>query len=715
MRIPIQPYLRQVTPSGNVPIVQARAVPLTGLADLGNAAAALGEQYRREQEKRREQAERLEHEQKKSRVLDRIREDRLRWTERIIERENAAPAGADGFTDSVANDFAAYRKQAASAIPDETERRMYDDQLGALSERLVERAIVFQSTSRRAYRKQVLSDGLDRSARTLAIDPTLHAEVLGHELAAIRSSGDFNEAEKAEMSERAREGLSYQAAQTMTMRDPAGVLARMEKGDINADPIFGQLKPERLQQLRHAALTEVARGVAGERTKLVAQERDLQAMVMSGEVPPTAPTREEYVKAFGPDGAMRWDAEVGTYLQVGDGIRKMKDAGPEARAAIIAAAKPEPGPGFAEANKVHTAMVQAARAIDKRLTDDPAQYAIENSPRVAQAQRVLVSETAGPGRDLEPASARGQRVGVTDFYARTMAAEQTRMGVQQVHLLTDSQAKAIVQQFYDQQQGGKKSAELIAGLEETWGRWWPTVYAQLATDAKMPPAALVIPNMKDAGARTRLAEWSAMKPDERKALLQGTDERDIRDAVLKQFTPAASSFLAQGGGGQRTAAIIMDQAEILAAGYRAHGKSINDAARQAYDEVIGWKYDFGPTYRVPKDQQHAQVEQGTRAFLTGLGDVRVPDVPGMDSEDVRAQVLDAVRAAPVWVTNREETGLRLMVRGKDGGVYQVADAAGKPIDVSWGNLRSAALTQRTIEALKQPRLPDHTATQPQRR
>jgi hypothetical protein len=715
MRIPVpQPYQRQVTQSGRTGTPLVSGVPLTGVQDLARGAAMAAGAFERDRAEREERAARVEQEQRKARVQDRTRDDWLHWTQQMEEREAGAPAGADGFTDTVARDFSAYRKQAVESIQDEAERRMYDERLGMLSDRLVERAVVFQSGQRRSYRKQVLSDGLNKSARTLAIDPTLHAEMLAQELAAINDSADFNAAEKAEMATSAREGLSWQAAQTLTMRNPAAMLQRLDSKDINADPILGQLKPERLQQIRAAAMTEVARGVAGERTRLIAQERDIQAMVMAGEVPPTAPTREEYVKAFGPDGAMRWDTEVGTYLQVGDGIRKMKDAGPEVRAAIIAAAAPQPGPGYAEAAKVHTAMVQAARAIDKRLTDDPARYALESSERVAQAQRVLVNETAGPGRDTGDAAARAQRIGVTDFYARTMIAEQTRMGVQQPRLLTEDQAKAIVQQFYDQQQGGKKAAELIAGLEETWGRWWPTVYSQLASDAKLPPAALVIPNMKDAGARQRLAEWSAMKPAERKALLQPTDERDIRDAVLSRFTPAAASFLAQGGAGQRTAAVIIDQAEILAAGYRAQGKSIGDAAEQAYEEVMGWKYDFGPTYRVPKDQQHGQVEQGTRAFLSALRDVRVPGIPGMDDEAVREQTLDAVRTNAVWVTNRDETGLRLMVKGQDGGVYQVADAAGRPIEASWGHLRSAALTQRTVDALRQPKLPDVKATQPKR-
>jgi hypothetical protein len=409
------------------------------------------------------------------------------------------------------------------------------------------------------------------------------------------------------------------------------------------------------------------------------------------------PTVDEYVKAYGPDGARRYESEVQTYLRVGDGLKAMRNAGPQDRLALITAATPQAGEGFAEQAKVHGAMAQAAKAIEKRLADDPALYAAENSPRVAQAQ-VVMSKVLSSGQP-------GENPAVVDFYARTMAAEQQRMGVESPKLLTDQQARSVAQQFYDQKTGGKNSAQLIEGLEQTWGSWWPQVYSQLAADAKLPPAALVIPNMKDQGARTRLAEWSTMKPADRKALLAGTDEKDIREAMLSQFSAAAGTFMAQGGGGQRTMATIIDQAEILAMGYRSQGKSIGAASKQAYEEVMGWKYDFGPTYRVPKDQQFSAVQDGTRSVLNMLTDVRVPSIPGMDDAAVKAQVLDAVRANPVWVTNRDETGLRLMVRGQDGGVYQVNRADGKPLELKWGELRSAALTERTEKALMGSRIP----------
>jgi hypothetical protein len=709
MRIPIQPYQRQVLQDARGPIPRVDAVRPTGIAALAGVTDDILERDRREQERRANELKRVEFEQKKARVLDRVRNDRLTWTQTIQERQSAAEPGAEGFTPALLKDFDAYRKKATESIQDEEERRIYDAQLSHLNDTVAESAMVFESNARRAYRKQVLGDGLDKGARTLTIDPTQHAQVLAGELASIDISTDLTAAEKARMAEQAREGLSWAAAHTLTLREPAAVLARMERGDINADPIFGQLKPERLQQIRAIAQTELQRGVSNERTRLAAQERDLQAMVMSGVEPPTAPSVDEYVKAFGPDGARRYEAEVGTYLRVGNGIKAMRTGSPAERAAVIMAATPQAGEGFAEQAKVQAALVQANQAIEKRLKDDPALYAAENSPQVAQAQRVMSAVLENPGlSNPRPGvdSDRGSRAGVIDFYARTMAAEQKRMGVDQVQLLTDQQASATAQQFYDQKTGGKNAADLVAGLEETWGNWWPTVYAQLAKDGKMPPAALVIPNMKDKGARTRLAEWSVMKPADRKALLAGTDERDIRDKVLSQFEAAAPSFLAQGGGGQRTVAVVIDQAEILAAGYRSQGKSISDAAAQAYDEVMGWKYEFGPTYRVPKEQQPAQVQEGTRAYLAALQDVRVPSIPGVDSEAVRAQMLDAVRANPMWITNRDETGLRLMVKGQDGGVYQVNGATGKPIELSWGELRSSALAARTADALKLPKLPE---------
>ena len=56
--------------------------------------------------------ERSEHEQRKNRVMERSRDDRLKWQETIQQRQTEAPEGADGFTASALKDFDTYRDEA---------------------------------------------------------------------------------------------------------------------------------------------------------------------------------------------------------------------------------------------------------------------------------------------------------------------------------------------------------------------------------------------------------------------------------------------------------------------------------------------------------------------------------------------------------------------------------------------------------------------------
>lgn len=455
--------------------------------------------------------------------------------------------------------------------------------------------------------------------------------------------------------------------------------------------------PERLHFLQ-AAATEQQRYNSKLQTGLKAQERDLNAMVLSGVAPPDAaiPKESAYIAAYGQvDGPAHYQENVTDMVRLGEGIRSLQTASPLERRAMIQSAAPEPGAGYDHKQKLQGALIKANEIIEKQLADDPADYVLRTSPAVKSAALALQNADGDPIATLA--------------YVNAMNAEQTRLGVtspdspgktiQQPKLLTASQANAVIGQFYDQSKGGAKAADLIAGLEQQWGPAWPQVYGQLATDNKLPPAALVIPIMSDAGAKSRMAAASVVKDEDFKKSMAPSDPKDIRESLLSQFGDARTTFAAQGVDGVSTLGKLTDQAEKLAYYYRVQGKSTSEAAKQAFNEVIGWKYDFIDSFRVPKTEQPKYVSEGASYLLKSIkGEDLMPiNEPGVPQDRLQELTRDAVSNNGTWVTNGDESGMRLMIQGKNGQMVQVQRVDGSPMNFSWKELRDKSL-KYTIEA-----------------
>lgn len=464
-------------------------------------------------------------------------------------------------------------------------------------------------------------------------------------------------------------------------------------GEKGQHPALSMLPFDRVDDITRIARTTIERNVSSLRVGLSDKAKDVQAAVMSG-VPVSredvAGVAEQYATAYGPvEGARRYQDEIAVPLAVGEGIGRLKTASPQERAALIAGSKPKGVDGAAEQKVIHDALLQANAIVEKQLREDPATY-VSSSPRVATALQAL---------DSAPPESRAAAVAV---YANATIAEQERLGAPTPRLLTGAQSDAIVKAFNDNPP--ERASDVIAGLEMEWGKHWPMVYKQLAQENKLTPAAIVIPNMKDQGSRARMASASALKLEDLKGLVPSGDAKDVRDKLQGYFEPAAKTLFTQSVGGMSTATTIMDQAEKLALVYRTQGKSVNDSAKQAYDEVIGWKYEFADTYRVPREQQPEMVTRGAAAALRDLGRVAMFDSPyPMGANNRARQSLDAIKANGYWVTNDDETGVILKVRGRDNSEYTAYREDGARIEYKWQDLRriagdDVAGEQRMIES-----------------
>lgn len=320
MRLPIPSIQRQIAPQAANAGPMASGVPASGLENLGaslfNVGANMQQAANIEADRAaREAAEKLarsEHEQRKNRVMERSRDDRLKWQENMQQRQTEAPEGADGFTSSALKDFDTYREEALKTVTDPEERAMYDGMLGALREHIGSQALVFQAHARSAFRINSLTNGVEKSARLVTVDPSQMPDVLAQELALIHSSSDLTAEQKATLADRAKDTLSWAAAQAIVDRNPDAFLERVgvrggkpgkdgtpPKQDIEkaaaavqGDAVLSQLPPARLQQaieratmlsMTRQAARDAERDRAAARAEAAAAARERRAETMNRE------------------------------------------------------------------------------------------------------------------------------------------------------------------------------------------------------------------------------------------------------------------------------------------------------------------------------------------------------------------------------------------------------------------------------------------------
>jgi hypothetical protein len=598
VRLPI-PQLQRRAPQEATAGPQTSGVPAFGLADLGAAMFNVGanaqhaanveaEQAAREAQQR---AARIEHEQRKARVIERIRDDRLKWLDEMQRRKTEAPEGADGFTPKALADFDTYRKKAVEQIPDEEERGMYDGLLGDLREHVGQTALVFQSDSRARYRARVIAEGADKSARLVAADPAQLQQVLAQELALIAGADGLAADAKAQLAERTRDTLAWSAAQTIVDRDPDGFLARagmtggktgkdgkVKPSDpakalaaVQSDPILSNLPPQRLQQaIEKATMLSVTRKAQAEaeaeraraRAEAAANKREREAnqafTILSGYlrdgrvVDMTSPDNQKLVAKLA---GTPYAAALGTMAQ-------------QAPANAAAATLPIPQQE-AELSALYTR--RNASGTSPALEDE-----IERREKVLKAAKGDYQRnpiTAAVERGVLKQAAPLDLTSIDSIRASLPArSEQAKVAARQagrpaVSPFDDAEAEAVARQLstLSWQDFGARVAELTAGM----------------TPMQAQAFAAQI-NQKDRGLALALAAGTSMTSEGRTvAALVRRGQETVRDKGFKEDSGAEfglraqiSKHLGDALGGQAKDDVI-DAARLIYLGKAGAGEDVS--------------------------------------------------------------------------------------------------------------------------------------------
>lgn len=406
------------------------------------------------------------------------------------------------------------------------------------------------------------------------------------------------------------------------------------------------------------------------RAELSSRIQDASAAYTNGLDFANPPTREEFIGAYGEEGAERYQ-QFEQLQSMAPDIRAIFTASPEEQRQMVEqydpAASGVASDGYQFDARLQGTIIQAVTAAQREKQDDPAAYAAKYSPLLQRAAEGLDSG--------DPAA--------TEAYAAAMLGEQARMGVERPRLLTKGQASAIVRQFAVTSDGGSNAAELIEQLQGQWGKHWPSVYQQLQPD--LPGAALVIGTGVEGAAAATLARIAPLSTTELKQGLASADVTDAR-ASLQDAMVDFRNTMAQQVGGERTFATMYGEAERLTYAYMAQGSSAKDAAEKAYSALVGDRYTVKETWRAPIQYDADLIERGADAALAAVtpDDLAFTAPAGVDAEFVREQVASAIEDA-YWVTMPDESGLAVYLNGE-----ALLGKDGNPITKSWEELLGIA-------------------------
>lgn len=457
---------------------------------------------------------------------------------------------------------------------------------------------------------------------------------------------------------------------------------------VTGNQVIDRLPADQKIAVFQTARSQANQGAVQAREALRGRVTDTTAAFERGLDAPNPPSRTELITAFGQFDGERIAGEIDTAREFGKDVRSVQSLPATQQAALLASRAPEPGDGFANAQRRHEALARAIDNVAKERAQDPALSVLRNSPQVQSAYKAFVDRLAS-GQD-EAAGAQA--------YATATLAEQQRLEVSNPQVLTKDMVDQIAKRFAAPPANGENVSSVMSGMVEQWGRYWPQVGAQLK--GKVPPEATVIGLGVTPEAESILAEASKLKPEQLRQGIAEPDVKDLRERVRKDLEPLQRS-LAWQGGGVETYDNYADSAEKIAVMLMQKGMKPKDASAKAVESIAGFKYQFEDTWRVPKTALGGTstvnaLRAGALASQYDIGsnkpelgekvELAVPRAPaGVRPADAEAQWRDTIRANGFWVTSPGDGGLTLYV--KSGlGAQPVLNSAGQPVRRSWSDL-----------------------------
>ena len=449
--------------------------------------------------------------------------------------------------------------------------------------------------------------------------------------------------------------------------------------------IYDFLRPDVREQLLARADAELQKRIVQDISGFKQRIEDNQAeAAKTGNVSKPLQLSDFISNLGAADGPKAFEAYQAN-LQLGRDVSRVAALSPPEQQELLASYAPKPGEGFADQAKRQGILAKAVAQVRKELDPregDPAQFAITRIPSAQEAwgnlSRAMTDAQASPVAKQQAART----------FADITTLEQQKAGVAatDIRILPKGYVETLKGRLESPQEAGG-TANVVKQLRAEaalWGDAWPRVYRQIAGEVG-PLVRVIGSGVPDTPARI-LTELAPQKVGDILKDQSVEKANQIKKDVLEAFTPFLKSMAGNEGG----LAVFNDfrgQAEKLSAYYIVGGMSSADASKKAFKELIGDRYEFRDSWRMPKGLAQApdEIQRGTVQAMRDLEAIGIAppadNVGGLSADYLVKAKADAIRRDGKWITAPDESGLALVYNDE-----AVRGSNGKPLILSWSQL-----------------------------
>jgi hypothetical protein len=430
--------------------------------------------------------------------------------------------------------------------------------------------------------------------------------------------------------------------------------------------MYDILRPDVREQIISHAQTQIDRQAVEGRADFAQREANALQEAYDTGAPSKPLALTDYIAQYGAkDGPARYQ-QYDLQVQTGRAVNAMSTMGPQDRASVVESLAPKVGdPNYALKTQAYQVAQKANAKIEDALKTDPAGYAATKLPASRDA---FAAYRAAAGN---PAISASDRQAAAQHYAAVTLQDQANVNPNgNPAILAAGDVEAINKTFSNAANSDDPKARvgLIARVQDeaqTWGQYWPQVMRQMAPG--LQPTVRAIAAGADPNAMTRLL---SLDPKETVKTIVGeqneTKISDLTKDVNSAMVPLQRTLV--GRQLDRDLPGYSGLVAKLGALYVRDGLSSSEAAQKAFGDVIGNRYDFRDTYRIPKsagispdDVQAGAL--GAREQLDKLGAVPpVDDIPGRSAP--AAVDLSLLGRDGKWVTSPDNAGLNMIYGDK---------------------------------------------------
>jgi GH24 family phage-related lysozyme (muramidase) len=415
---------------------------------------------------------------------------------------------------------------------------------------------------------------------------------------------------------------------------------------------------------------------------------------------------DEFLNGLGPQkGETAWQ-DYQKDVQLGSDMRSLAGQSPQELGDTIAKySKLTPGDDYGRQAERRDSVIKAAQANQTAKLKDPADFVIRRTDsgeaNYKQFTQLLSDKDATPG----------MRTAYAQMFASKMLAEQERLGVpaEMRKIAPDWFTGPIKDQIAaaatsEDPKARQAVPQLIAAQKELWGNYWPHIAAQIAPPGAAPLVKAIAAGADPVAMQRLLDIPKGESPAKILKVQNEVNAKNLNTSLNVAFAPFLGSMV--GLQKDRDYSGYAALGTELGALYVRDGMSEKEAAAKAFNDLIGNRYDFRDTYRIPKDpkinpddvqrgvyeatQEIQRVRNGDASSPFGNIQLQQNDLGVTDNEaDMRHGLARDAR----FVTSPHNDGLNLLV-----GTKFVKQGDGQPILLTWDRLQKLGGTKESHAA-----------------